>query len=239
MGVGKVVQWFGKINSNKRNSYTILFKICSIWLKSPLTYDCSHEIQRCLLLGKKAIINLDGILKSRNIILLTKVCIVKAMVFPVVMFGCKSWTLKKAECQRIDAFELWCWRRLLRVPWTAMRSNQLILQEINPEYSLEVLMLKLHYFGHLIHWKRSWCWARLTVGGEGGNRGWDGWVASLTQWTWLWANSWIYKRQESLACCSLWGSHKSRTLLSDWITFRMKDTARPRKLDSKGKKTEV
>ena len=114
--------------------------------------DCSHEIKRHLLLGRKAMIKLDSILKSRDITLLTKVRLVKAMVFPVVVYGCESWTIKKAEGQRTDAFELWCWRRFLRVPWTARRSNQLILKEINPEYSLEELMLKLklQYFGHLI-----------------------------------------------------------------------------------------
>ena len=113
--------------------------------------DCSHEIKRCLLLGRKGMINVDGVIKSRNIILSTKVCTVKAMVFPVVMCGCESWTIKKAEHQT-DAFELWCWRRLLRVPWTQRRSNLSILKEINPEYSLEGLMLKLklQYFGHLM-----------------------------------------------------------------------------------------
>ena len=114
--------------------------------------DCSHEIKRCLLLERKVMTNLDSILKSRDITLLTKVHLIKAMVFPVVMYGCESWTIKRAECQRIDAFELWCWRRLLRVPWTARRSNQSILKEISPEYSLEGLMLKLklQYFGHLM-----------------------------------------------------------------------------------------
>ena len=114
--------------------------------------DCRHEIKRCLLLGSKAMINLDSILKSRDIILPTKVCLVKAVVFPVVMYGCESWTVKKAERQRIDAFELWCWRRLLRVPCTARRSNQSILKEISPGCSLEGLMLKLklQYFGHLM-----------------------------------------------------------------------------------------
>ena len=114
--------------------------------------DCSHEIKRCLLLGRKAMTNLDCILKSKDITLPTKVRLVKAMVFPVVMYGCKSWTIKKAEPRRIDAFELRCWRRLLRVPWTARRSNQSILKEIIPEYSLEGLMLKLklYYFGHLM-----------------------------------------------------------------------------------------
>ena len=112
--------------------------------------DCSYKIKRCLLLGRIAMTNLDSILKSRDHTLLTKVCLVKAMVFPVVMYGCESWTIKEAECQRNDAFELWCWRRLLRVPWTAKRSNQSILKEINPEYSLEGLMLKLQYFVHLM-----------------------------------------------------------------------------------------
>ena len=105
--------------------------------------DCSHKIKRCLLLGRKVMTNLDSMLKSRDITLSAKICLVKAMVFPVVMCGCDSWTVKKAECQRIDAFELWCWRRLLRVPWTARRSNQSILKEISPGCSLEGLMLKL------------------------------------------------------------------------------------------------
>ena len=114
--------------------------------------DCSHENERHLLLGRKVMTNLDSILKSRNITLPTKVHLVKAMVFPVVIYGCERWTIKKAECQRIDVFELWCWRRLFRVPWGARRSNQSILKEINPEYSLERLRLKvrLQYFGHLM-----------------------------------------------------------------------------------------
>ena len=114
--------------------------------------DCSHEIKKRLLLGRKAMTNLDSILKSRDITLPTKVHLVKALFFPVVMYGCESWTIKKAECQRIDAFELWCWKRLLRVPWTARRSNQSILKEINHEYSLEALMLKLKLqcFVHLM-----------------------------------------------------------------------------------------
>ena len=114
--------------------------------------DCSHDIKRCLLLGRKAMTKLDRILKSRDITLPTNVHLVKAMVFPVALYGCESWTIKKAEHQRTDAFELWCWRRLLRVPWTARRSNQSILKEISPEYSLEKLMLKLklQYLGHLM-----------------------------------------------------------------------------------------
>ena len=119
--------------------------------KNTVDGDCSHEIKRLLLLGRKAITNRDSILKSRDITLPTKVHLVKAMVFPEVMYGCERWTIKKAEHQRIDAFELWCWRRLLRVPWTSRRSNKSILKEISPEYSLEGLMLKLklQYFGHL------------------------------------------------------------------------------------------
>ena len=122
------------------------------WRGSKITAggDCSHEIKRHLLLGRKVMTNLGSILKSRDITLPTKVLLVKAMVFPVVVYGCESWTVKKAECRRIDAFELWCWRRFLRVPWTARRSNQSILKEISPDYSLEGLMLKLQYFGHLI-----------------------------------------------------------------------------------------
>ena len=126
----------------------------TVFLHSKVTADgdCSHEIKRHLLLGRTAMTNLDSILKSRGITLPTKVRLVKAMVFPVVMYGCESWTIKKAECRRIDAFKLWCWRRLLRVPRTAKRSNQSILNEISPEYSLEgeMLKLKLQYFGHLI-----------------------------------------------------------------------------------------
>ena len=105
--------------------------------------DCSHEVKRHLLLGRKAMTNLDSILKDRDVTFPMKVCLVKAMVFPVVMYGCESWTIEKAECRRMDAFELWCWRRLLRVPWTAKRSNQSIIKEVSPEYALEGLMLKL------------------------------------------------------------------------------------------------
>ena len=114
--------------------------------------DCSHSIRRCLLLARKVMTNLDSVLKNRDITLPTKVCTVKTMVFPVVTYGCESWTVKKAEHQRIDTFKLWCWRRLVKVPWTARRSNQSILREINPEYSLEGLMLKLklQYFGHFM-----------------------------------------------------------------------------------------
>ena len=168
-----------------------------IFLGSKITADgdCSHEIKRRLFLGRKVMTNLDCILKSRDITLQTKVHLDKAMIFPVVMYGCESWTVKKAECWRIDALELWCWRRLLRVPWTARRSNQSILKEISPGCTLEGLMLrlKLQYFGHLMQrvdsLEKTWCWEGLRAGGEGDDRGWDGWMASLTQWTWVWVNS--------------------------------------------------
>ena len=144
-----------------------------IFLGSKITADgdCSHEIKRRLLLGRKIMTNLDSILKSRDITLSTKVCLVKAMVFPVVMYGCESWTIAKAECRRIDAFELWCWRRLLRIPWTAKRSNMSILKEISPGCSLERLMLKLklQYFGHLMQRADS-LQKTLMLGGIGGRR---------------------------------------------------------------------
>ena len=173
--------------------------------------------------------NLDSILKCRDITLPTKVHLVKAMVFPVVMYGCKSRTIKKAECQRIDAFELWCWRRLLRVPWTARRSNQSILKGISPGCSLEGLMLKLklQYFGtwceELTHLKRPWCWERWKVGGKGDNREWDGWMASPTQWTWVWVNSgsWWWTGRPGM----LW-SMGSQRVRHDWIELNWTEFAR-------------
>ena len=157
--------------------------------------DCSHEIKRRLLLESKVMTNLDSVLKNRDITLLTKVRLVKAIVFPVVMYGCERWTVKKAECWKTDAFELWCWRRLLRVPWTARRSNQSILKEISPGCSLEGLMLELkrQYFGHLM-WRvdsleKTLMLGGIGAGGEGDDRGWDGWMASLTRWTWVWVDS--------------------------------------------------
>ena len=157
--------------------------------------DCSHEIKRLLLLGRKAMTNLDSILKSRKITLPTKVHLVKALVFPVVMYGCESWTIKKAERPRIDAFELWCGRRLLRVPWAARRSNQSIVKEISLQYSLEGLCWSWNsntlatWCEELTHLKRPWCSERLKAGGEGDDRGWDDWMASPTRLTWVWVSS--------------------------------------------------
>ena len=153
------------------------------------------EIKRRLLLGRKAMTNLDSILKSKDSTLPTKVHIVKVMVFPVVMYRCESWIIKKTEHWRIDAFELWCWRRLLKVPWTARRSNHSILKEINLnihrkdwcwDWSSNTLVT---WCEELSHWKRPWCWERLRAGGEGGDRGWDCWMASPTQCMWVWVNS--------------------------------------------------
>ena len=145
---------FGPITSWQIDGETIETVINFIFLGSKITEDgdCRHEIKRCSLLGRKAMTNLDSIIKSRDITLPTKVCLIKAMIFPVVMYGCESWTIKKVEHQGIDVFELWCWRRFLRGPWTIMRSNESIIKEISPEYSLEglVLELKLQYFGHLL-----------------------------------------------------------------------------------------
>ena len=174
-----------------KQQQTLLFSGSKITVDS----HCSHEVKRHLLLGRKAVTTLHSVLKSRDITLSTKVLLVKAMVFPVVMYGCENWTIKKAECRRIDAFELWCWRRLLRVPWTARRSNQSILKKS---------VLGLHWKDwcwrwssntlatwceELTHWKRPWCWERLRAGGERDNRGWNDWMASPTQWTWVWVDS--------------------------------------------------
>ena len=165
--------------------------------------------------------NLDSILKSRHITLPTKVHLVKAMVFPVVIHRCKSWTINKVEHWRIDAFELWCWRRLLRVPLTARRSNQSILKEINPEYSLEELMLKLklQYFGHLM-WRtdsleKTLSWERLKAAGEGNDRGWGDWMASLTQWRWVWASSRRWWRTGKPSILQCMGLHR---VIHSWVT---------------------
>ena len=166
MASGPITSW--QIDGETKETVTDF-----IFLGSKVTADadCSHEIKRQLLSGRKVMTNLDSILKSRDITLPTKVRLVKAMVFPVVMYGCESWTGKKTEHQRIDAFELWCWRRLLKVPWTASRSNQSIIKQISPEYSLEGLMLKLklHYFGHLM-WRTDSLEKTLMLGRIEGRR---------------------------------------------------------------------
>ena len=184
--------------------------------------DCSHEIKRCLLLGRKAVTNLDTILTSRDITLPTKVCLINAMVFPVVMHGCESWTMKKAEHWRIHAFELWCWRRLLKVPWTARRSNQSIQKEISSEYihwkawcrswNSNILAILCE---ELTHWKRPWCLERLKAEGEGDDRGWDSWMASLMWWTWVWVSSgsWWWTGKPGVL-----QSVRSQRVQHDWVT---------------------
>ena len=198
-----------------------------IFLGSKITADgdCSHEIKRCLLLGRKTMTNLDSILKSRDITFPTKFCLVKAMVFPVVMYGCESWTIKKAEHGRIDASELWCWRRLLRVPWTARRSNQSTLKEINLEYSLEGLTLKLKipYFGHLM-WKATSLEKTLMLGKfqwrrrRGQQRTIIGWHQQLSGHDYKQARG-DGEGPSSLVCCSPWVT-KNQTQQSDWTTTK-------------------
>ena len=192
--------------------------------------NCSYEIKRCLLLGRKAKTNLDSVLKSIALTLPTNDQIAKAVVFPVVTYGCEGWTIKTAEHRRTDAFKL-CWRRFLRVPWTTRRSNQSILKEINTEYSLEGLMLKpkLQYLAtwceEPTHWKWLWCWERLRVGGEG--TGWDGWIASPTQWTGVSKLGEIVKDREEWRNCTSWGrkeSHRSLRLNYNKVMLSERET---------------
>ena len=168
-------------------------------------------------------------LQSRNITLSTKVHLVKAMVFPVVKYRCESWTIKKTEHQRIDAFELWCWRRLLRVPCTARRSNLSILNEISPDYSLETDAKAENntlatICEELIHLKRPWCWERLKAGGEGDDRGWDDWMASQTQWTWVWASSGSWRWTGRPGLLQSMGL-QSRTRLSKWTELNWSNSS--------------
>ena len=189
------------------------------WGGSKITADgaYSHEIKGHLLLGRRAMTNLDSILKSRDITLPTKVHLVKAVDFPIVMYGWENWTIKKAECWRIDSFELWCWRRLLRVSWTARRSNKSTLKEISPEYSLEALRLKLklqHLMRRADSFEKTLMLGKIE-GGRGEDRGWDGWMASLTQWKWVWvgSGSWWWTGKPGML-----QSMQSQRVGHDWVT---------------------
>ena len=177
---------------------------------------CSLEEKLWPTLGRKVMTNLDSMFKSRDITLSRKVHIVKAMIFPVVMFGCENWTVKKAECWRIDAFELWCWRRLLRVPWTARREVLGVLwKDWCWSWNSNILA---SWCEELIHWKRHWCWDRSKVGGEGNSRGWDGWMASPSQWTWVWVNSGSWQWTGKTGVLRFLGSNMTKQL--NWLIIQ-------------------
>ena len=192
-----------------------------IFLGSKITEDgdCSHKIKRCLLLGKRAMTNLNRIFKSRDITLLTKIHLVKAMVFPVVIYGCTSWTIKKAELWRIDAFKLWFWRRLLRAHWISRRSNESILKETNPEYSLEGQILKLQYFGHMMRradsFEKTLMLGMIESGRRRGRQRMRGWMASLTGWPWVWTGSGRWCRTGRPGVLECMGSQR---IGSDFVT---------------------
>ena len=196
-----------------------VYTCCKQWktlflLGSKITIDseCNHEIKRRLLLGRKAMASLDSTLKSRDITLLTKVRRVEAMVFPVVVYGCESWTIKKVKHQRIDSFELWRWRRLLRIPWTATRANQSILKDWCWRWSSNTLAT---WCEELTHWKRPWYWERQKAGGDGDDKGRDGWMASWTQWAGVWAGSGRWWRTGKPGVPRSMGSQRVR---HDWAT---------------------
>ena len=220
MASGSIISW--QIDGENMETVTYL-----IFLGSKITVDsdCSNEIKRCLFLGRKGMTNLGSILKSRDITLLKNVCIVKAMVFPVVMCRCESWTIKKAECQRIDTFQWWCWRRFFRILWTTRESNQSIWKEINPEYSLEglLLLLKFQNFGHLM-WRVDSLEKTLMLGKTEGRTRRGTTKDEMVGWH-HWLNGHDFEQtpgdregQGSLACCSPWVA-KSCTWLSDWTTI--------------------
>ena len=222
MGSSPITSW--QINGETRQRVTDF-----IFGGSKITADgdCSHEIKRHLLLERKAVTNLNSILKSRDITLPTKVHLVKVMVFPVGIYGCESWTIKKAECRRIDVFELWWWRRLLRDPWSVRRWNQSILKENNPKGNQSWIFIGrtdagswnsnnlATWYEKRSHWKSPWCWERLKTGGEGDNRGWDGWMASPTGWTLIWASSGSCRWTGNPGVLQSMGSQRVR---QDWAT---------------------